>query len=140
VSGAHGDFSVRATVALAASPTSAAQARRFIRDFCTAADLGEDACEKASLLVSELVTNAVVHGRSRATLIAARPEGRLRVAVLDNDVRLPEGPQPANPDAEGGRGLRIVAAVADRWGVETTDEGKSVWFEIDLDGPASSAH
>ena len=127
------DFHVRASVALPADATSAGRARRFIREFCVAADLGEDVCEKAALLVSELVTNAVVHGRSRATLVAARPNGHLRIAVLDADVHLPVGPQTLAPDSESGRGLRIVAAVADRWGVEPTDEGKAVWFEIDLD-------
>jgi len=130
---AYDDFSVRASVALPANPASAAQARRFIRDFCVAADLGEETCEKAALLVSELVTNAIIHGRSRATLVAARPNGHLHVAVLDSNVQLPEGPQTATPEAESGRGLRIVSAVADRWGVEATDEGKAIWFELDLD-------
>jgi anti-sigma regulatory factor (Ser/Thr protein kinase) len=131
--GAYRDFSVQATLALPADTASPGQARRFIREFCVAADLDEAACEKAALLVSELVTNAVVHGSSRATLVAARPNGHLHVAVLDSNVQLPDGPQTVPPDSESGRGLRIVAAVADRWGVETTDEGKAVWFEIDLD-------
>jgi anti-sigma regulatory factor (Ser/Thr protein kinase) len=129
---AYEDFSLRATVALPAERTSARQARKFIREFCVAAELGDDVCEKAALLVSELVTNAVIHGRSRATLVAARPTGHLHVAVLDHDIRLPEGPKTVAPDSEHGRGLRIVAAVADRWGVEGTDEGKAVWFELDL--------
>ena len=130
---AYRDFSVRASVALPPDPASAAQARQFIRDFCAASGLGDEVCEKAALLVSELVTNAIIHGRSRATLLAGRPGGHLHVAVLDSDPRLPVGPQTDAPAAESGRGMRIVAAVADRWGVELTDEGKAVWFEIDLD-------
>lgn len=126
------DLHVRASVGLPKDPLSAGRARRFIRDFCAAAELGEELCEKAALLVSELVTNAITHGRSRATLVAERPGVCLRVAVLDTDLDLAPGAGDRGPDAESGRGLRIVAAVADRWGVEATGEGKAVWFELDL--------
>jgi anti-sigma regulatory factor (Ser/Thr protein kinase) len=104
-----------------------------MRDFCNAAHLGEDHCETAALLVSELVTNAVIHGRTRATLVAERPGNVLRVSVVDADPQMPDPGKETPEDAESGRGLRIVAAVADRWGVETLPEGgKAVWFELDL--------
>ena len=127
----YDDLDLRASLGLAAEPASAAAARRFIRDFCIAADLPDDVCQKAALLVSELVTNAIIHGRTRATLTAERPGGCLRVSVQDSNPHLPD---PANPtaDSESGRGMRIVMTVADRWGVDTSIDGKAVWFELDL--------
>jgi len=127
----YDDMALRASIGLPAEPASAAQARRFIRDFCDAAGLSDETCAKASLLVSELVTNAVIHGRTRATLTAERPGGCLRVAVVDANPQLPESPA-ATLEAESGRGIRIVAALADRWGVDGEADGKTVWFELEL--------
>lgn len=127
----YDDLHLRASLGLPAVPTSPAEAREFIRDFCTAAGLDAEVCQKAALLVSELVTNAVLHGRTRATLVAERPGGCLRICVEDANPARPTTPI-ATADDESGRGMRIVGRVADRWGVDGTGEGKSVWFEIDL--------
>jgi Histidine kinase-, DNA gyrase B-, and HSP90-like ATPase len=86
----------------------------------------------AKLLTSELVSNAVVHGRGRITLRAGLDEDRLLVEVLDEGDGLPairEGRfQPGN-----GWGLKIVDAASSRWGVH---EGTThVWFEIERPGP-----
>ncbi|HUR50590.1 MAG TPA: ATP-binding protein [Mycobacteriales bacterium] len=129
---AYEDIEVRASLGLPWDVLSARRARRFISEFSRAADLDQEVCDRAALLVSELVTNAVIHGRSRATLVAERPGGHLRIAVLDTDLRLPVGPGPLTLDAESGRGLRIVDALADRWGVEAVEGGKAIWFELDL--------
>jgi anti-sigma regulatory factor (Ser/Thr protein kinase) len=123
---------VHASLELPADPRSASRARRFIRDFCRAADLDDEYCENASLLVSELVTNAVLHGRSRAVLDVRRPPPVLRVWVRDDNPALP--PVGISPEltAESGRGLVLVSALASRWGVEATEDGgKAVWFELD---------
>ena len=128
---AYDDLHLEASLGLPPEPGSARRARQFIRDFCLAAALDDDVCEKAALLVSELVTNAVIHGRTRATLTAQRPDGCLRVAVHDLNAQLP-GMPPTDADAESGRGIRIVAAVADRWGAEPDGHGKTVWFELAL--------
>ena len=127
----YDDLDLRASLGLPADPASARRARSFIRDFCTAADLGDEVCQKAALLVSELVTNAVIHGRTRATLTAERPGGCLRVSVHDDN---PDLPNPKSPtfEAESGRGIKIVATVADRWGADHEPFGKAVWFELDL--------
>ncbi|MFP5218292.1 MAG: ATP-binding protein [Actinomycetes bacterium] len=123
---------VRASVELDAHPRSAHAARKFIRDFCKAARIGEDVCETAALLTSELVTNAIIHGRSRAVLSAHMPPPVLRVSVEDDDPSLPEVGDAPGLAAESGRGLLLVAALATRWGVErTATGGKAVWFEID---------
>lgn len=123
---------VRASVALPAIPESAKAARKFIGDICNAAELGEEECATASLLVSELVTNAVTHGASRAVLEAVAPGGVLRVSVHDEDPRPPELTDDPDPSAESGRGLLLVSLLASRWGVEPVSGGKVVWFELDL--------
>ena len=129
---------VGASLTLSAVPESAAAARRFINEICNAAELGENICATASLLTSELVTNAIRYGGSRAVLEAAAPGGVLRVSVRDDNPALPVvGPHPSLT-AESGRGLQLVSALADDWGVEHEGEGegKAVWFELRLDQPA----
>ena len=118
---------VRASLGLPPEPASARLARRFISDFCNAADLGEDLCGTASLLTSELVTNAVRYGGSHALLEARMPGGFLRVAVQDANPDLPALGASPELTAEGGRGILLVSTLADRWGVEpTADGGKAV--------------
>jgi len=87
----------------------------------------------ASLLISELVTNALVHGRSGAQVDAELTGGVLRVAVTDDSpVPLPEVDMAPRTSAEGGRGLLIVSLLAARWGfAPTANGGKAVWFELD---------
>jgi anti-sigma regulatory factor (Ser/Thr protein kinase) len=123
---------VHASLGLAREPSAPAAARRFISDFCTAASLGEELCQTAALLTSELVTNAIRYGGSRAVLEARLPGGALRVSVHDDNPRLPEvGNSPALTD-EGGRGVLLVSTLADRWGIEPDATGKAIWFELDV--------
>jgi anti-sigma regulatory factor (Ser/Thr protein kinase) len=82
---------------------------------------------RALLVVSEVVTNAVIHTDSTANLFARYDGGTLEVRVRDNDDALPT-PRLVTPDDESGRGLPVVAAVADRWGVEPLAEGGKVVF------------
>jgi anti-sigma regulatory factor (Ser/Thr protein kinase) len=85
-----------------------------------------------SLLVSELVTNAIVHGRSGAIVDAELVAGVLRVAVTDDSpAPLPEVDLHPRTSAEGGRGLLIVSLLASRWGINPASGGKAVWFELD---------
>lgn len=82
------------------------------------------------LLVSELVTNAVLHART-AVHVSARVEvGRILVAVGDDDPD--NAPQASDPvaTATSGRGLRLVDLLATSWGVETGATSKVVWFEV----------
>lgn len=122
-----------ATLGLAPEPQSARLARRFISDFCNAASLGEDLCQTASLLTSELVSNAVKYGGSYALLEANMPGGVLRVAIQDENPDLPSVGEAPDLTAEGGRGILLVSTLADRWGVERAPGGgKAVWFELDV--------
>ncbi len=92
--------------------------------------------EGAAHIVAELASNAVVHGRVRGRDFRLRlklyADGTLRIEVTDaRGDRIPQAPDPVAEDAESGRGLRIVAAYADRWGVdEAPAHGKTVWSEL----------
>src|SRR4051812_26339313 len=78
--GSPGDeLDIEASLRLSAEPRAAGRARQFISQFCAAADMPTDMCQTASLLVSELVTNAVIHGRTAATIEVHRPADVLRV-------------------------------------------------------------
>ena len=89
----------------------------------------DDLVEVVALLTSELVTNAVVHARTAFTVRATFDAPELRVEVRDGG---PEHMEPPTDDpyAEGGRGLLLVAALADRWGVTGRPDGKTVWFVL----------
>lgn len=126
---------VHASLGLTAGPRSAGTARRFITDFCIAADLDEDVRHKAALLTSELVTNAIRYGGSHALLEARMPSGSLRIAVHDANPGLPVLGTAPDLTAEGGRGVQLLTTLADRWGVEATASGgKAVWLELDVPG------
>ena len=85
--------------------------------------------ETARLLVSELVANAVTHAETGVTLQLDLSPERLRVEVRDEADGEPRARRPRHDDPTG-RGLMIVEALADRWGVEPTPPGKTVWFEL----------
>ncbi|MGW5257797.1 ATP-binding protein [Streptomyces sp. NPDC004012] len=106
-------------------------ARRFTEETLAgwglaAADRGDDVL----LCVSELATNALVHGvpPGRRFRVFLRHDGAvLRVEVQDSGGGEPRIPEQAD---EGGRGLLLVAALADKWGVDERDPGKVVWCEF----------
>ena len=89
--------------------------------------------DDALLVVSELVTNAVRHAGDSATLELelCQDERHLRVALSDDSTVSPS-PRSASHVAEDGRGMTILAALSDRWGIEPHRGGKRVWWEVDL--------
>ncbi len=106
---------------------SAHAARRLARPVL--AGLSEPTAADALLLVSELVTNGLLHARTEIELHVRVHRHSVFIAVRDqspNDPRLKQ----AAPFDPGGRGLHIVAALAQRWGVHHTARGKLVWCEI----------
>lgn len=107
---------------------SAATARRLTR--ATLADWGfENQVEVAELLVSELVGNALDHGRGRVRLSFFARDGLLRCEVEDADPELPRM-RAADLDAEDGRGLFLVDVLSQGWGGVPTARGKAMWFEL----------
>jgi anti-sigma regulatory factor (Ser/Thr protein kinase) len=89
-------------------------------------------CEIAQLLVSELVTNALIHGNGDVMLIAEIEDDHLHVEVLDSEPTVTLAPLPLDTTREHGRGLAIVDALASAWGVEARLVGKAVWFDLVL--------
>ncbi|MEV1249661.1 ATP-binding protein [Nonomuraea sp. NPDC050022] len=111
---------------LPADPESVGKARQLVREALAGWGLSALA-EDLTMVVSEVATNVVVHARSPMTLSLRRYRRSVRGEVAD---RSPGWPTllPAGFDEEHGRGLAIVAAYADRWGVDPDPEGKTVWF------------
>ena len=108
---------VSRTLTLPGEPHSPARARQVVRRACTRSGWTGEDVDTAVLLTSEVVTNAVVHGRSDVLLTVRCTPGTLRVEVRDDNHRAPE---PLDPDdlALSGRGLHLVQVCAEDWGVE----------------------
>lgn len=124
----------RERLALGPVPTAAGAARAFVRRVC--ARWGLDALAgPAALLANELVTNAVVHARTRLELRVELRGSRLQVAVRDRDPRL-VGLLAAKDAGDCGLGLVIVNRVAKAWGVRQDPAGgKVVWCILDRSVP-----
>jgi anti-sigma regulatory factor (Ser/Thr protein kinase) len=117
-------------VALRAVPQAVADGRRWARETVREWRLGETA-DVVQQLASELVTNSVEHAQtSSVRVLLMFMAGTLRLDVADDDVvSLPVRAQPSVDDVSG-RGLAIVEALSDRWGVRITRCAKSVWCEL----------
>jgi anti-sigma regulatory factor (Ser/Thr protein kinase) len=85
--------------------------------------------EAAELMVSELATNAVQHARSGFELTISTARGQLRVEIRDSGQGQPAMRSPT-PTENSGRGLRIVEAMSQEWGVRVEPAGKLVWFTL----------
>lgn len=124
------DLPLRTSLVVSAEGSSARTARAAVHDLCAHAHVGDETADVAALLVSELVTNAHEHAGGPAVVDVVVDGRALRVAVEDEDPTIPAAPA-VDVDAERGRGLMLVAALASRWGTALTGHGKSVWFELD---------
>lgn len=104
------------------------EARHWVLDHCAGA-LGLAACQELELLVSEVVANAVLHGRGPVGVAVGCQPGEVIVAVDDVS---PEPPQVKSVglEATGGRGVALVAALSQAWGWQPHPPGKRVWFRL----------
>jgi PAS domain S-box-containing protein len=109
-------------------PTAVGEGRRFIRDVLRE-NRRDHLCEAAELVISEVVTNALVHAGTEVQVAAQVGRDRVRVEVSDGSPHLP-APKRYADLASTGRGLQVLEQMVDRWGVEPHDEGKTVWFEL----------
>ena len=119
-------------LALDPTPEAAPQARAALRRLLTSTTLA-GRIDDAQLALSELVTNAVLHGRRPIVVLLRLTVVGLRVEVQDGSPLSPTFSL-LDPTAVTGRGLLLISALSDRWGVEAREGGKSVWFEVEADG------
>ncbi|MFI8088430.1 ATP-binding protein [Streptomyces sp. NPDC086080] len=131
-------------------PAEVGRARRWARSRLAGSGIGADEplAETLILLVSELVTNAVVHTGCPAVLRLSLPvaeaaeeapeEAVVRLEVADRSDRAPV-PRCVNGESTGGRGLALVDGLADRWGWSAEGAGKRIWCELDRCAQGSEA-
>ncbi|WP_151480113.1 ATP-binding protein [Streptomyces albicerus] len=132
-------------------PAEVGRARRWARSRLAGSGIGADEplAETLILLVSELVTNAVVHTGCPAVLRLSLPgvtgeepveesAATVRLEVADASARPPR-PRCADGDETNGRGLALVDGLADRWGWNADGAGKSIWCEVDRCSPGAAA-
>jgi anti-sigma regulatory factor (Ser/Thr protein kinase) len=114
-------------VTLPPDTESPRRARHFVRELLIEDNIS-DTLEIVTLLVSEVVTNAVLHARSEVTVSVRRDGHAVHVEVADRSSSAPI-PQSVTPDSTTGRGMHLVEELADAWGTKSAPDGKIVWFE-----------
>ncbi len=118
---------MQVTRVFANNPRSAHFVREFVRG--TLGDTPQT--DAAVLLASELAANAIQHSQGDFEVgIHSGSDGTLRVSVSDRSEQAPRLGEPPSPYAGRGRGLHIVEAMSQEWGVESTSRGKTVWFAV----------
>lgn len=110
-------------------PAAVPQARRVLRECLALVRVPVDARGVSELLVSELVTNAVKYGKPPVWLLVELRPGLVHASVSDSSSVLPYR-RDNDPDAEGGRGLLVLDALAGSWGAVPVDGGKYLWFDL----------
>jgi serine/threonine-protein kinase RsbW len=137
-----GESSRARQLALPPTTRAAGAARQITRDVLASWQMAHVE-ETVLLLVSELVTNVVLHARTSGTVLVLRLEAAgpwLRIEVHDADPRWPEPRTPDRLDGSG-FGFVLIEALADKWGVREATIGKVVWAELDTrrdDGPEAA--
>ena len=123
-------------LSLPPSPSSAAQARRALSVYCREHAVPDELAEVGRLVLSELVTNAVLHARTPLLMWAEYAAGQLTVAVEDGEADLPRLIPLDDGQRDGGRGVAIVDQLGATWGLVRTSLGKIVW--VALTDPAAT--
>lgn len=134
--GAGGVLLTKTSRSFTADPGSARSARHFVLQ--AAGNVPPGLRDAIAVMVGELAMNAVQHARTDFEVIVELTGGALRVQVTDSaGSRLASAPMPP-PGGSGGRGLPIVAGLADDWGIVPSPHGpgKTIWFTIAIPSPA----
>lgn len=109
-------------------PAEVRRARHWFRSCLR--DWADDSLTVAESIFAEVAANAIQHGHGRVTVSVRRWPHAVHCDVRDASWRQPHRLAGWHPDLEGGRGMVIVAALADSWGVHRSMLGKNVWFEL----------
>ena len=117
---------------LPAAPEAAGMARQLVRDVLTRAGASH-VMDDAMLVMSELATNAVRYGAEPITAHASVEGHNLILAVQDGRASDLPYPKVLTATEPNGRGMHLVAAMATRWGWDSSVNSKVVWAEISLD-------
>ncbi|QNN51978.1 ATP-binding protein [Nocardioides mesophilus] len=113
-------------------PSSVSEARRLFRDLLRGAVV-EELVDNVAVVVSELVTNAMLHAGTPIVVVGRIVGDRVRVEIADGSQHLPM-PRRYAPTAGTGRGLMLIEQLVDSWGVEHHATGKTVWCLLSADG------
>lgn len=127
--------SVRTSATFPADSESPWRARELVTSTLAESSCSAETVDVARLLVSELVTNAVVHAATDMTVEIVLTEYHVRISVHDGMEAL-VGPPQAGAESTSGRGLLLLDAVADTWGCDVSDKpdrAKVVWFVVSWD-------
>jgi anti-sigma regulatory factor (Ser/Thr protein kinase) len=119
----------RGEIGLAGDPTSAREARAFIR-MALQEQVTPPILHDSLLLASEMVTNVIRHAGTPLTLCVVIHRGYLRMTVTDGALPFDAKPGVGSADGESGRGIGIIESLSRTWGIGTTPIGKSIWAEI----------
>lgn len=117
--------------------SSPACARRAVRELLPERGLDEEQVNAVQAVVSELVANAVLHAESDVDLFVRVDDDAVRVEIVDYGGGVPTMLAPP-VEADRGRGLMVVDALASRWGVVFEDAWKAVWAEFAVELPAAA--
>lgn len=126
----------RLVLDLSPDATAPGAARHAMQDWLAEQGVAEDVVRDVIVVLSELVTNSVVHAGSRTRVVAELDPEHLRLEIHDGS---PRPPVPRTPGGQlaGGYGLRIVEQLTEQWGWTPTSSGKCVWTVHDRHAPAS---
>ena len=111
--------------------TSVGEARSWIEAFLAERAIGNPLRDDAQLVVSELVTNALMHGDGALVVRASISDSAVQVSVTDSGDGVPEV-LPLDPSRIGGLGLIVVERIASDWGISPFPGGKTVWAALSL--------
>ena len=131
VIGAHEEpADTAATRSFVGDPRVLRGVRQFVVDTLRQWHL-DGLCDDAAIVVSELATNSILHAHSDFTVALTQRDGTVRLSVFDARGQFPQVREPS-PNTVSGRGLRLVTALAARWGAEAVGDGKEVWADFAL--------
>jgi anti-sigma regulatory factor (Ser/Thr protein kinase)/anti-anti-sigma regulatory factor len=125
----------RVSEQLPATPYAPRLARHLVEEMCTRWELGSTLRERAQVVVTELVTNAVRSGAGDIELIITVRRYVLRLEVSVHSTVLPH-PREPSLDTVGGYGLQLVTRLASHWDTQPTPHGKIIWADLIIRSPA----